>query len=121
MKAKTKEQYISTWRSHVNELIHPFCDSDCPIDDWEDTKAQLYEVISQAAAATFPVSTSFNNILAAVEKHQPAKVEQFESIGIIKAKFKDHSAAQSAYFDAIQFSRVDAVCVDGRLTVYLDE
>ena len=28
MKAKTKNQYISAWTSHVNQLIHPAIDGD---------------------------------------------------------------------------------------------
>jgi hypothetical protein len=52
--AKTREQYVAAWTSHVNELIHPFIDSQTPINNWEETKANLMEVVEQAANMVYP-------------------------------------------------------------------
>jgi hypothetical protein len=60
MKAKNREQYVQTWNAHIAELIHPFMDSDTPIDEWFQTKAELEAVVETAAVKLFPDEPEIN-------------------------------------------------------------
>ncbi len=52
-KAQNREQYKAAWKSHINQLIHPFLDSGRPIADWEQTRARLLSIVEEAADNTY--------------------------------------------------------------------
>lgn len=54
MQAKNREQYISEWRTHVNQLIHPFLDAGVQHSEFERVKGELMAVIEAAGHANFP-------------------------------------------------------------------
>ena len=54
MKAKSKQQYIEAWTSHVNDLITIALDADLPIESWAEIKKDLQAIIEVAANKSFP-------------------------------------------------------------------
>jgi len=54
MKAKSKEQYIEAWTSHINQFIHVCMDAEMPIEGWTELKEDMQTIIDVAANKSFP-------------------------------------------------------------------
>ncbi len=54
MKAKSKEQYIEAWTSHINQFIHVCMDVEAPMDTWTELKEDMQALIDVAANKVFP-------------------------------------------------------------------
>jgi len=82
--ATSRETYIAAWSRHIPELIHPFCDADMDIEEFNKLEAQLMEVVTEAANKSFPDALtgppSVTKIVGETEKKEYASRSEMRRV-----------------------------------------